>query len=68
MGTSSNIYSPLALVRVRQTKLCELTIGGKRESSFLFNGPSLEHVADGRLFSFEEARKSKTSIEINGDD
>jgi hypothetical protein len=68
MGTSSNIYSPLALVRVRQTKFCALTIGGKRESSFLFNGPSLEHVADGRLFSFEEVRKSKTSIEINGDD
>jgi hypothetical protein len=62
------MYSPLALVRVRQTKYCALTVGGKRESSILFNGPSLEHVGDGRLFSLDEVRKSNTSMETNGDD
>jgi hypothetical protein len=68
IGTSSNTYSPFAFVRVRQTKLCALTVGGKRASSFLFNGPSFEHVGDGRLVSVDEARKSNTSMESNGDD
>jgi len=58
----------LAFVRVRQTKFCALTIGGKSESSFLFNGPSFEHVGNGRLFALDEVRKSKTSIETKGDD
>ncbi len=53
-------------MRVRQTKFCGLTVGGKSAISFLFNGPSLEHVGAGR-FSLDEARKSNTSIEINGD-
>jgi hypothetical protein len=58
----------LAFVRVRQRKFCAFTIGGKSESSCLFNGPSFEHVGDGRLFSFDDVRKSKTSMETNAED
>jgi hypothetical protein len=41
-------------------------VGGKRASSFLFNGPSFEHVGVGS--SLDDVRKSKTSMETNGED